>query len=188
MAPVRNKNGTPSDDDDKLVYDGKDDKPKRKRQSQSECSAFSQEKPLSYLHPTPQVVTLVGHARFDALETIQMIKPLAASIVSLLVFHARTITNQRSVVLPIYTYADFKKLQLKLSVMLPLFTTIMVKWASTTTAMASYPQCHLIVPWVICLFSVIPIHMPICAVAHLRSQTSPPRSPPVLPRIFPTLL
>lgn len=38
MAPVRNKNGTPSDEEDKLMLDTKqqDDKPKRKRQSQSE--------------------------------------------------------------------------------------------------------------------------------------------------------
>ncbi|KAG8799931.1 hypothetical protein FRC17_007001, partial [Serendipita sp. 399] len=35
MAPVRNKTGTSSDDDDKLMLDGtRDDKPKRKRQSQ----------------------------------------------------------------------------------------------------------------------------------------------------------
>ncbi|KAG8787118.1 hypothetical protein FRC15_009960 [Serendipita sp. 397] len=39
MAPVRNKTGTSSDDDDKLMLDGtRDDKPKRKRQSQS-CDA-----------------------------------------------------------------------------------------------------------------------------------------------------
>ncbi|CCA77968.1 hypothetical protein PIIN_00682 [Serendipita indica DSM 11827] len=39
MAPVRNKTSTSSDDDDKVMLDGhKDDKPKRKRQSQS-CDA-----------------------------------------------------------------------------------------------------------------------------------------------------
>jgi hypothetical protein len=117
MAPVRNKNGTPSDDDDKLILDGKDDKPKRKRQSQSlslpsHPSSRSLNRALLL-----QAVMLAAHERCDVLATTRTTRPLVASTVFLLEFLAPTTINPRRGVLPISTSEDFRRLRPRLSEM-----------------------------------------------------------------------